>query len=372
MYNLHRVFYFYTMKNSLRKIIHVDMDAFYASVEQRDFPEYQGKPLAVGGSKERGVVAAASYEARKFGVHSAMSSKIAIQRCPEIVFVRPRMDVYKAVSRQVMEILQSYTSLVEPLSLDEAYLDVTQNHFNIASATQIAKEIRRKIKTQTQLTASAGVSFNKFLAKIASDMNKPDGLTVIPPDKASLVVDGLKIEKIFGIGKVTAAKMKAMGIHSGADLKKMTETELTRLFGKPGLYYHRIVNLQDERLVVPDRPYKSVGAENTFEKDVSDIEVMLQELRPIAESVSRRLIRNNLAGKTITLKMKFYDFTLMTRSKTIAEFINSEEEIFSIIKELLHQHKKEKAVRLLGISVSNFLGETKEKENIPGQLNFDF
>ena len=347
------------------------MDAFFASIEQRDFPEYKGKPLVVGGSKERGVVAAASYEARKFGVYSAMSSRIAFQKCPDILFVKPRFEVYKSVSRQIMEIFTSYTDLVEPLSIDEAYLDVTYNKLNMASAPLIAKEIKAKIREKTQLTASAGVSFNKFLAKVASDINKPDGLTVVTPEKASELIDKLKIEKIFGIGKVTAAKFHAMGIFTGADLKKISKPDLIRGFGKSGKYFYEIVRLEDNRPVNANRTSKSIGAENTFEKDITDFSVMMEELQLISTNVQRRLERNQLKGKTVTLKVKHSDFSVKTRSLTIKEFIHLSIEIMPVIKQLLESSEyDEKPVRLLGITVSNF-NTTKEKEN-SGQLCLDF
>lgn len=346
------------------------MDAFYASVEQRDHPEYRGKPLAVGGSRERGVVAAASYEARKFGVHSAMPSMTAYRLCPEIIFVKPRFEEYKEVSRQIRKIFYQYTDLVEPLSLDEAYLDVTENKMGIPSATLIAREIRSAIKAETQLTASAGISINKFLAKVASDINKPDGVTLIPPSGALSFLESLPIEKFFGIGKVTAAKMKKLGIHTGADLKERSELELARKFGKAGRHYYRIVRAIDNRRVQPDRPSKSVSAENTFRKDVTDPSVMLDFLAPITESVVKRLSKIDTAGRTVTLKIKYHDFTIATRSKTFSTYLNQYDEIYEVIGLLLQQPEPPvKAVRLLGVGVSNLF---REDDGLPRQLTLKF
>ena len=347
------------------------MDAFFASIEQRDFPDYKGKPLAVGGSKDRGVVAAASYEARKFGVYSAMPSKTAFQKCPDIIFVKPRFEVYKKVSNQIMEIFSEYTDLVEPLSLDEAYLDVTRNKMNIPAATPIAMEIKAKIKSTTELTASAGISFNKFLAKIASDMNKPDGLTVITPNKAIKLIEDLKIEKFFGVGKVTAAKFHSMGVFTGADLKKISKPELNQIFGKSGNYFYEIVRLEDDRPVTANRISKSVGAENTFENDIVDYLKMVEELKLIAESVHKRLERNQLKGKTITLKVKHFDFTVKTRSITVKDYIFLTVDILSIAEQLLRASDyDEKPVRLLGISVSTL--NTPKEDGDSVQLCFDF
>jgi DNA polymerase IV len=354
---------------SFRKIIHIDMDAFFASIEQRDFPEYKGKPLAVGGSKERGVVAAASYEARKYGVFSAMPSKIAYQKCPDIIFVKPRFEAYKAASRQIMEIFQSHTDLVEPLSLDEAYLDITYNKRNILSARQVAIAIKEEIKTVTGLTASAGVSFNKFLAKIASDMNKPDGLTVIVPEKAAFVIDNLKIEKFHGVGKVTAEKFRSMGVMTGADLKKLSLSELVLGFGKSGKYFYDIVRLQDERPVQPHRVSKSVGAENTFEKDLTGFNEMMRELEEICKVLEQRLLRKQIKGKTVTLKIKHNDFSVKTRSNTLKIFISKALEILPVVEQLLAiSGYNEKPVRLLGVSLSNLNTQFEET----GQLCFDF
>jgi DNA polymerase-4 len=275
------------------------MDAFYASVEQRDNPELKGKPVAVGGSSNRGVVAAASYEARKFGVRSAMPSKIAIRKCPDLVFVRPRFEVYKQVSNQIREIFHDYTDLVEPLSLDEAYLDVTSNKKEMPSATLIAKEIRAKIKERTNLTASAGISINKFLAKTASDVNKPDGLFLIRPKAAIEYVEKLPIERFFGVGKVTAQKMHNLGIKNGFDLKQLTEDELIRHFGKVGHYYFNIARAIDDREVNPKRIRKSLGAESTFSTDLKDLEKIKAELDKITEEVTRRMKNSGTKGKTL-------------------------------------------------------------------------
>jgi DNA polymerase-4 len=338
-----------------RKIIHIDMDAFFASVEQRDNPELKGKPVAVGGSRERGVVAAASYEARKFGVRSAMASKIAYQKCPNLIFVPPNFDKYKTASNQVMDIFYRFTDLVEPLSLDEAYLDVTENKMNIAVATDIAKEIKHLIKLETHLTASAGVSYCKFLAKVASGYKKPDGITVITPAKAEAFIEKLPIEDFYGIGKVTALKMKEQGIYTGADLKKITLDDLTILFGnKAANYYYHIVRGIDERRVHPDRIRKSIGAEETFFEDISDIDEMKTRIEEIADDVIRRCTKSKSAGKTITLKIKYKDFVVNTRSRTVDHFITTKEDLYSIAISLLeHPEKPIKPIRLLGISVSN-------------------
>ncbi|WP_439651051.1 DNA polymerase IV [Pontibacter qinzhouensis] len=359
------------MSQPIRKIIHIDMDAFYASVEQRDNPELRGKPVAVGGSKARGVVAAASYEARKFGVFSAMASRIAIQKCPQLIFVKPRFDVYSSVSRQIREIFHAYTDLVEPLSLDEAYLDVTENKVAMPSASIIAHQIKARILEETNLTASAGVSFNKFLAKIASDMNKPNGFTLITPDKAEALVAGLGIEKFHGIGKVTAAKMQAMGIATGADLRERSEQELVQRFGKVGRYYFRIARAQDERLVQPHRVRKSIGSERTFDADISEEEEMLERLQFLAQEVAQDMQRLQATAKTVTLKLKYFDFTLQTRSKTLLHYLSSSDALFTVARDLLRNPMLPAyPVRLLGISVSNLLYQHDLQANY--QLTFDF
>lgn len=338
----------------MRKIIHVDMDAFYASVEQRDHPQYRGKPLAVGGSRERGVVAAASYEARQFGVFSAMSSRLAYQKCPHIIFVRPRFDVYKAVSQQIREIFHEYTDLVEPLSLDEAYLDVTENKVGMPSATIIAREIKQKIFDTTQLTASAGISINKFLAKVASDLDKPNGLTLISPEEAADFVANLPIKKFHGIGKVTAKKMQQLGIYTGADLRRWDKAKLLRHFGKVGNYYFNIAQGIDQRSVNPHRIRKSISTENTFDHDLASLEEMEAELQKLALELIRRMEKTKSFGQTITLKIKYDNFQQITRSKTLSFPINTLDLITRLYQELLKgcdfsTHK----VRLLGLGISN-------------------
>jgi DNA polymerase IV len=344
------------LSQPIRKIIHIDMDAFFASVEQRDNPELRGKPVAVGGSRARGVVAAASYEARKYGVHSALASKIAAQRCPHLIFVKARFDVYSAVSRQIREIFFAYTDMVEPLSLDEAYLDVTENKIGMPSATIIANQIRQRIFEETGLTATAGVSYNKFLAKIASDMNKPNGFTLITPDKAEDLVAGLDIGKFHGIGKVTAAKMQSMGIITGADLRERSEAELIRNFGKVGSYYYRIARAQDDRDVQPHRIRKSIGSELTFEADIAEEEAMLEHLLYLSKEVAHDMERLKATAKTITLKIKYFDFTLNTRSKTFLSEFSSEDAIYTVARDLLRTPQLPQfPVRLLGISASSLL-----------------
>lgn len=344
-----------------RKIIHVDMDAFYASVEQRDHPEYRGKPIVVGGSPEGrgGVVATASYEARKFGIRSAMSSKRAKELCPQVIFIFPRFSVYKEVSEKIREIFHRYTDLIEPLSLDEAFLDVTEDKLGIGSAIEIAQQIKKAIKEELQLTASAGVSINKFVAKIASDLNKPDGLAFIGPSRVEQFVEKLPVEKFFGVGKVTAEKMKKMNLHIGADLKKLTEAQLQKHFGKPGRFYYKIVRGIDNRLVQPDRETKSVGAEDTFPYDLTDVEEMIIQLKKLSVLVVNRLQKHSLKGRTITLKIKYHDFKQITRSKSFEEPVDDADLILETVKELLTAtNPEESKVRLLGISLSNF-GEAK-------------
>lgn len=340
----------------IRKIIHIDMDAFYASVEQRDFPEYQGKPIAVGGSPDgRGVVATASYEARKFGVKSAMPSRQALQLCPEIIFVRPRFEAYKAVSIHIREIFSRYTDLIEPLSLDEAYLDVTEDKLAIGSALEIAKQIKQAIKDELNLTASAGVSSGKFVAKIASDMNKPDGLTFIGPSKIESFMEKLPVERFFGVGKVTAKKMKSMQLHTGADLKRLTEQDLIRYFGKAGKFYYTIVRGIDNRAVQSERQTKSLAAEDTFEHDLITIEEMHTELSKLADKVAVRLNKHQLKGRTITLKLKYSDFKQITRNQSFPHPVSDYQIIIDTAKQLLENiDLVDKKVRLLGISLSNF------------------
>jgi len=356
-----------------RKIIHIDMDAFYASVEQRDNPELRGIPLVVGGSPEGrgGVVATASYEARKFGIRSAMPCKQALQLCPHATFVRPRFAAYKEVSQKIREIFSRYTDLIEPLSLDEAYLDVTEDKLGVGSAIEIAKQIKQAIKDELQLTASAGVSVNKFVAKIASDMNKPDGLTFIGPSAIEGFIEKLAVEKFHGVGKVTAEKMKKMGLFTGADIKQLSQEQLVVHFGKAGNFYYRIVRGIDEREVQPHRETKSVGAEDTFTYDLTTIEEMEAELDKIAAIVCGRLQRYELKGRTVTLKIKYSDFRQITRNRSLASPVNDLETIASIAKQLLAATGPEdKKIRLLGISLSNF-GEPETKfraEKWPDQL----
>jgi DNA polymerase IV len=336
-----------------RKIIHIDMDAFYASVEQRDHPEYKGKPVAVGGGGERGVVAAASYEARKFGVRSAIPGIQARKKCPDIIFVNPRFDVYKSVSNQIQNIFLEYTDLVEPLSLDEAYLDVTSPKKGKNSATLIAKEIRERIFSELKLTASAGVSYNKFLAKIASDVNKPNGMFVIHPDEAFEFIEKLPVEKFHGVGKVTAQKFKKLGIHNGLDLKEARLEFILKYFGKNGLFFYDIARGIDNRLVEPDRDRKSVGAENTFSKDLIEKQELNEAMTEISDILFRRLIKAEVWGKTLTIKVKYHDFQQITRSRSYADALDNKDDIFKQTCQLLHENRLPgKAIRLLGISFS--------------------
>lgn len=346
------------------------MDAFFASIEQRDFPELREKPVVVGSSDRRGVIAAASYEARKYGIHSAMPSAKAIQLCPNLIFAKHRFSVYREVSTQIREIFHRYTDLVEPLSLDEAYLDVTHNKPGIKLATQIAEEIRKSILEETQLTASAGISFNKFLAKIASDINKPNGQKLIHPSQADSFMENLAIEKFFGVGKATAAKMKKAGIEGGKDLKNYSKEALTHLFGKQGMYFYSVVRGEDNREVKAERKRKSVGAERTFREDISTVSAMSTTLTKIADEVSQRLIKGNYKGKTITLKFKYFDFEQHTRSRTIDKYTDDGNEILDVTMDLLMSDFPSKPVRLLGITLSN-LGEEVE-EKVQDQLTLGF
>jgi DNA polymerase-4 len=347
--------------NKIRKIIHIDMDAFYASVEQRDRPELKGKPVIVGGDpNSRGVVAACSYEARKFGIHSAMPSSRAYKLCPHAVFLRPRFDVYRSVSNDIREIFQEYTDIVEPLSLDEAFLDVTKNKRGIASATLIAQEILKKIYEKTgQLTASAGVSFNKFLAKVASDFNKPNGITVITPDDATDFIDKLPIRKFFGVGKVTEEKMHNLGIKTGADLKKMDKERLINIFGKAGNYFYNIAQGIDNRPVETEWIRKSIGKETTFSEDIDDKEQMIEILTQLAVKIENILKRDGREGMTVTLKVKYFDFQSITRRITVSEPIAGADIIMKYVPSLLDNTEAGmKKVRLLGISISNFTDES--------------
>ncbi|WP_207420846.1 DNA polymerase IV [Desertivirga brevis] len=361
-----------TPKVPHRKIIHIDMDAFYASVEQRDNPEYRGKPIAVGGSPEGrgGVVATASYEARRFGIRSAMSSKQAVRLCPHVIFVRPRFEVYKAVSQKIREIFYRYTDLIEPLSLDEAYLDVTEDKLGIGSALDIAKQIKDAIKEELQLSASAGVSINKFVAKIASDINKPDGLTFIGPSSIEAFMEKLPVEKFYGVGKVTAAKMMKLGLFYGSDLKALSETDLQKHFGKQGKFYYDIVRGIDNREVQTHRETKSLAAEDTFPYDLTTLEEMEEQLERIAQLVCERLRKKGLKGRTVTVKIKYSDFKQITRNRSLISPIDDLSTIASTAKELLSStFSEDQKVRLLGISISGFPNpDGGEKDALTGQL----
>ena len=363
--------------NNPRKIIHIDMDAFYASVEQLDYPDLRGKPLAVGGSEIRGVVSAASYEARKYGVRSAISGIQAKKLCPDLIFVPPRFDRYKEISKQIRKIFLEYTDLVEPLSLDEAYLDVTENKKGNPSATLIAQEIRQRIFEEVGLTASAGISVNKFVAKIASDYNKPNGQKTVHPDEVAAFLEKLDVKKFYGIGKVTAEKMYKLGLFTGIDLKQKPLEYLEKHFGKSGLHYFQIVRGIHESAVKPNRKIKSVGAERTFSENLSS-EIYLEErLLNIAKELENRLKKSKIAGKTITLKIKYSDFTLQTRSKTMPYFITDKAIIAEVAKELLYQERLRDSVRLLGISIHNLNNEVASKieltqKSVSVQLRFHF
>lgn len=339
---------------SYRKIIHVDMDAFYASVEQRDNPELRGRPVAVGGSAARGVVAAASYEARAFGVRSALPSITAKRKCPELIFVTPRFDVYRAVSAQIREIFAEHTDLIEPLSLDEAYLDVTENHQHIPVATTIAELIREKIKSVTGLNASAGISYNKFLAKMATDQNKPNGQFVITPWQGPAFVEALPIKKFHGVGPATAAKMQRLGIETGADLKAKPLAFLQQNFGKAGSWYYRIARAIDERPVEPDRPRKSVGAEDTFATDIFELDAARAELVPLVAKICRYCEANGIRGRTVTLKVKYADFQQITRSRTVGMAISASADIEALAVSLLSPlFPVAKGIRLIGVTISS-------------------
>ncbi len=353
----------------IRKIIHIDMDAFYASVEQRDHPELKGKPVAVGGSKERGVVAAASYEARRFGVKSAMPSALAYRSCPELIFIPPDFGKYKAVSLEIQSIFHEFTDLVEPLSLDEAYLDVTHSKVAIPTATRIAKEIRKRIRAKTQLHSSAGISINKFLAKVASDMNKPNGQKTIMPEDVIPFLEELPIEKFYGIGQKTAQKMHHLGIHHGIDLKQWDQALLIREFGKAGVHYYNIVRGLSKSIVKPDRTRKSIGAERTFDRDLESLEEVKTELLKIFEILMRRIEQTKAKGKTITLKIRYHDFEQHTHSSTLSSFTNKANIIWSTSLNLLGQVQTSRAVRLLGLTLSNL----QDRENVtPSQLTLKF
>lgn len=346
------------------------MDAFYASVEQRDDPRLRGRPLAVGGSGNRGVVASASYEARRYGVRSAMPSLTARRLCPDLVFVKSRFDVYREVSTQIRAIFHQFTDLVEPLSLDEAYLDVTDNKIDMPSATIIAEKIRKLILEETRLTASAGVSFNKFLAKIASDINKPNGIKVITPEEALPFLEKLPIAKFHGIGKVTARKMNDMGIFSGVDLKKWTEIDLVKRFGKVGRHYFRIVRAEDERAVNPNRIRKSIGAERTYKDDLTELPAMKEKLTYLSGVVHAYMEKANNYGRTVTIKIKSSDFKIITRSRSFQQEVRQLEDLIQITHELLENNQQEiEKVRLLGVAISNLM---REHDGLGFQLEFDF
>jgi len=346
------------------------MDAFYASVAQLDNPELKGKPIAVGGGGKRGVVAAASYEAREYGVRSAMSGVLARQKCPHLIFVKTDFERYKEISTKIRQIFYEYTDLVEPLSLDEAYLDVTENKKGNPSASLIAQEIRDRIYSELALRASAGISINKFIAKVASDINKPNGQKTINPEEVLLFLEELSINKFYGVGKVTAAKMNNLGIFNGLDLKNKPLEELTKLFGKSGTYYYNIVRGIHHSTVKPNRVRKSIAAERTFSENISSEVFMLERLYKIAEELERRMIASETKGKTITLKIKYSDFTQQTRSKTVQNFVQKKDKIMQIVKELLYQEKFKNSVRLLGISFSNL--DTAKKEPVWVQLMLEF
>jgi DNA polymerase-4 len=350
-----------------RKIIHIDMDAFYASVEQMDNPALRGKPIAVGGSENRGVVSAASYEARKFGVRSAISGVLAKKYCPEIIFVRPRFDRYKEISSKIHKIFHDYTDMVEPLSLDEAYLDVTQNKKGNPSASLLAQEIRLRILNEVGITASAGISVNKFVAKIASDYNKPNGQKTVNPDEVIPFLEELPIRKFYGVGKVTTEKMYQLGIFTGLDLKSKSLEFLEKHFGKSGKFYFYVVRGVHNSEVKPSRNTKSVASEHTFDVNLTSEIFMLEQLEKIATSLVKR---HNVSGKTVTLKIKYSDFTQQTRSKTLPYFISDKSLILETVEELLYQERMKDSVRLLGISLSNL--NTEQKKAVVVQLKFAF
>jgi len=363
----------------IRKIIHVDMDAFYASVAQMDNPELKGKAIAVGGGGNRGVISAASYEARKFGVKSAMSGRLAEKLCPHLIFVKTDFERYKEISNRIRKIFFDFTDLVEPLSLDEAYLDVTENKMGLPSATLIAKKIRGRIYDEVGLTASAGISINKFVAKVASDYNKPNGQKTVNPEDVLQFLEDLDIRKFYGVGKVTAEKMYQKGIFTGKDLKLKRLEYLSENFGKSGTYYYHVVRGIHNSEVKPNRIRKSLAAERTFSENLSSEIFMLEKLERIAEEVSKRLAKSKVSGKTITLKIKYSDFTLQTRSKTLPYYVSDKYVIMETAKDLLYQEKMSNSVRLLGISLSNLNTDDnkkktadKEKKSVSVQLKFEF
>lgn len=356
--------------NPNRKIIHIDMDAFFASVEQMDNPELRGKPVAVGGSENRGVVAAASYEARKFGVRSAISGVLAKKNCPDLIFVKPRFERYKEISGKIRTIFHDYTDLVEPLSLDEAYLDVTHNKKGNPSASLLAQEIRLRILNEVGLTASAGISINKFVAKIASDYNKPNGQKTVTPEEVIPFLEELAIRKFYGVGKVTTEKMYQLGIFTGLELKSKSLEFLEKHFGKSGNFYYNVVRGIHNSEVIAHRITKSVAAEHTFDVNLSSEVFMMEQLENIATVLEKRLKKQRISGKTITLKIKYSDFTQQTRSKTLSYFISDKGLILETVKELLFQERMKDSVRLLGISLNNL--NTEEKKAVAVQLKFAF
>jgi len=359
------------LSSEIKKIIHVDMDAYYASVEQRENPSLKGKPIIVGGMPDtRGVVCTCSYEARKFGIKSAMASAKAYKLCPRAVFLYPNMKLYESVSYQINKILHEFTDIIEPLSLDEAFLDVTSNKMEMPSATLIAKEIKKRILQELKLTASAGVSYNKFLAKIASDMNKPNGLTVIKPNEAENFIEKLPIGKFFGIGKVTESRLMKMGFNTGADLKKLDKFQMHSLFGRSGDFFYDIVRGIDNREVITNWVRKSYGREETYQTDLIELDDIYIKLNELALELSELLKEDTIQGRTITLKVKYSDFVTITRSITLNDFISQErEEIFRLGKNLLNKTEAGKRkIRLLGISVSNFYRE----EQLLFQPTFSF
>jgi len=354
-----------------RKIVHVDMDAFYASVEQRDFPEYRGKPIAVGGGGKRGVTTTASYEARKYGVKSAMPGYMARALCPHIIFVPPRFEAYKEVSQKIRAVFKEYTDLIEPLSLDEAFLDVTINKTDLRYATDIAHEIKNRIYEETALTCSAGISYCKFLAKIASDLRKPDGVSIIKPHQAIAFIEKLEIQKFFGIGKMTARKMQAHGIHTGADLKQFTKLELAQRYGKSGIFYYDIVRGIDDRPVKAMRKRKSIAVERTFSENLSDLEKLIPIMDKICDKFIERLDKAENYGRTITMKIKKADFSNFTRGTTRDYFIKDPKEIKAIAYHLLESNIESMgAIRLIGLSATNL--EKGQEEKKGGQLEIDF
>ena len=363
----------------IRKIIHIDMDAFYASVAQMDDPSLKGKAIAVGGGGTRGVISAASYEARKFGVKSAMSGPLALKLCPDLIFVNTNFDRYKEISKQVRNIFFEYTDLVEPLSLDEAYLDVTENKKGNPSASLLAKEIRGRIYDEVGLSASAGISINKFIAKVASDYNKPNGQKTVNPEEVLQFLEALDIRKFYGVGQVTADKMYQKGIFTGVDLKRKSLEFLNEHFGKLGTFYYDVVRGIHTSEVKPNRIRKSLAAERTFSENLSSEIFMLEKLDHIAKEVDKRLKTHSMSGKTVTLKIKYSDFTLQTRSKTLPYYISDKSVILNTAKDLLYQERMSNSVRLLGISLSNLKTEdsktkksTTKEEPVSVQLKFEF